>query len=48
MDSSSFLGTTCSYALEFISGLKEEVAFKTTSLWYSWNDITRGYENNEI
>jgi hypothetical protein len=31
-----------------LSGLKGEIALKTASLWYSWNNITEEYKNNEI
>jgi hypothetical protein len=30
-----------------LSGLKE-LALKTASLWYSWENITDEYKNNEI
>jgi hypothetical protein len=31
-----------------LSGLKGEIALKTASLWYSWDNITEEYKNNEI
>jgi hypothetical protein len=31
-----------------LSGLKGEIALKTASLWYSWNNSTEEYKNNEI
>jgi hypothetical protein len=31
-----------------LSGLKGEIALKTASLWYSWDNITEEYTNNEI
>jgi hypothetical protein len=32
----------------YLSGLKGEIALKTASLWYSWDNITEEYKNNEI
>jgi hypothetical protein len=31
-----------------LSGLKGEIALKTASLWYTWDNITEEYKNNEI
>jgi hypothetical protein len=31
-----------------LSGLKGEIALKTASLWFSWDNITEEYKNNEI
>jgi hypothetical protein len=31
-----------------LSGLKGQIALKTASLWYSWDNITEEYKNNEI
>ncbi|EFA12246.1 hypothetical protein TcasGA2_TC006912 [Tribolium castaneum] len=31
-----------------LSGLKGKIALKTASLWYSWDNITEEYKNNEI
>lgn len=31
-----------------LSDLKGQIALKAASLWYSWDNITEEYENNEI